>query len=369
MDSPVAEKADSELSTPWEMTQGHREPPRQKMMTYRKPMSTAKKIILPDAPTAPATLEERWMDTEYQLNAFRWGMENTHYLGESYPLFNPNLGPDVLGAVCGCDLHFGEVTSWASPCIEDYETHPSIVFDENNFWWKKISELTQAAVEDAKGEYLVGITDLHPSADAIVSLRGAENAAMDLYDEPDQFIHRTWEVHEVFKEMTRRLHNIIAPHQRGCSNWMGIVHPDELWYVTSCDFIYMISKAHFEEFIAPELLAEVNASDSMVHAICSHGYGICSDVEPVHEMEKILFASDELTGLIGAAIRMRPSKSVQDLEVSSLKKKFKDKKFAAGCSRDVIRTGAERMGVPTPAVLRKRLETMRDGDPKGNGEI
>ena len=248
-------------------------------------ISAPKKVPSSPPPQAPAGLRDRWMDTEYQLKAFRWGMENTHYLGESYPLFNPNLGPDILGAVCGCDLHFGEVTSWASPCIEDYETHPSIVFDENNFWWKKISELTQAAVEDAKGEYLVGITDLHPSADAIVSLRGAENAAMDLYDEPEQFICRTWEVHEVFKEMTRRLHNIIAPHQRGCSNWMGIVHPDELWYVTSCDFIYMISKAHFEEFIAPELLAELDWLPASIFHL--DGIGALKHLDRLLQMEKL----------------------------------------------------------------------------------
>ena len=80
---------------------------------------------------------------------------------------------------------------------------------------------------------------------------------------------------------------------------------------------------------APELLKEINAPDEMVHAICSHGYGICSDIEPKHQMEKILFATDELTGLIWAAAKMRPSKSTKDMEVTSLKKKFKDKKFAA----------------------------------------
>lgn len=110
---------------------------------------------------------------------------------------------------------------------------------------------------------------------------------------------------------------------------------------------------------APELLAEVNASPEMVHAICSHGYGLCSDVEPVHTMEKILFAVDELTGLIGAAARMRPSKSVMDMELSSLKKKFKDKKFAAGCSRDVIKTGAENLGWPLDEVLEKTILAMR----------
>jgi len=110
---------------------------------------------------------------------------------------------------------------------------------------------------------------------------------------------------------------------------------------------------------APELLAEVNASPEMVHAICSHGYGICCDVEPTAQMEKILFAVDELTGLIGAAARMRPSKSVMDMEVSSLKKKFKDKKFAAGCSRDVIRTGAERLGWSLDELMEKTILAMR----------
>ena len=110
---------------------------------------------------------------------------------------------------------------------------------------------------------------------------------------------------------------------------------------------------------APELLAEVNASAEMVHAICSHGYGICCDVEPTAPMEKILFAADELTGLIGAAARMRPSKSVMDMELSSLKKKFKDKKFAAGCSRDVIRTGSDRLGWSLDELMEKTILAMR----------
>ena len=110
---------------------------------------------------------------------------------------------------------------------------------------------------------------------------------------------------------------------------------------------------------APELLAEVNASEEMVHAICSHAYGSCSDVEPVHLMEKIMFAVDELTGLIGAAARMRPSKSVMDMELSSLKKKFKDKKFAAGCSRDVIKEGADRLGWTLDETMEKTILAMR----------
>ncbi len=120
---------------------------------------------------------------------------------------------------------------------------------------------------------------------------------------------------------------------------------------------------------APELLAEIHAAPELVHAICSHGYGICSDVEPVHLMEKIMFTVDELTGLIGAAARMRPSKSVMDMELSSLKKKFKDKKFAAGCSREVIKQGAETLGWSLDEVLEKTILAMRSCETSVNEEL
>ena len=110
---------------------------------------------------------------------------------------------------------------------------------------------------------------------------------------------------------------------------------------------------------APELLREANASDELIHAVVSHGWGITVDTAPEHEMEKVLFAADELTGLIGAAARMRPSKSVMDMEVSSLKKKYKDKKFAAGCSRDVIQTGADRLGWTLEELMEKTILAMR----------
>lgn len=119
---------------------------------------------------------------------------------------------------------------------------------------------------------------------------------------------------------------------------------------------------------APELLSEIGAEPEFIHAVCSHGYGICCDVEPTLPMEKVLFAADELTGLIGAAARMRPSKSVMDMEVASLKKKFKDKKFAAGCSRDVITQGAERLGWTLEELLEKTILAMRSCEDSVNEE-
>ena len=138
-------------------------------------------------------------------------------------------------------------------------------------------------------------------------------------------------------------------------------YAQELGYGEDADFWACAGLLHdidFEKYPeehcqkAPELLAEAHASEELIHAVCSQ-------VQPVHTMEKVLFAADELTGLIGAAARMRPSKSCSDMEVSSLKKKFKDKRFAAGCSRDVIRQGAELLGWELNELFEKTILAMR----------
>ena len=145
-------------------------------------------------------------------------------------------------------------------------------------------------------------------------------------------------------------------------------YAQELGYGEEAPFWSLCGLLHdidFEQYpeqhcqAAPGLLAQIHAEPELIHAVCSHGYGLCSDVVPEHEMEKVLFAVDELTGLIGAAARMRPSGSVADMELSSLKKKFKDKKFAAGCSRDVIRQGAEMLGWSLDELLNRTILAMR----------
>ena len=141
---------------------------------------------------------------------------------------------------------------------------------------------------------------------------------------------------------------------------LGYGEEEEYWGITGLlhdiDF-ELYPQEHCQK--APELLREGGVGEDMIYSVCSHGYGICSDLEPKHEMEKVLFAADELTGLIWSAALMRPSKSVMDMEVKSLKKKFKDKKFAAGCSRDVIRQGAERLGWELDELFEKTILAMR----------
>ncbi len=150
----------------------------------------------------------------------------------------------------------------------------------------------------------------------------------------------------------------------GVMKWFA----DELGYGDDKEFWGIVGLLHdidFEEYPnehcikAPKLLKAADVSDEVIHGVCSHGYNLTVDVKPEHQMEKVLYAADELTGLIGAAIRMRPSKSTSDFEIKSLKKKFKDKKFAAGCSRDVIKYGSELLGWDLDKLFEETILAMR----------
>ena len=173
------------------------------------------------------------------------------------------------------------------------------------------------------------------------------------------------------KEPFHILHGLTV---EGTMKWFA----NELGYGDEADFWTMAGLLHDIDFEmypeqhcikAEELLREAGVEEELIHAICSHGFGIACDVKTEHEMEKVLFAVDELTGRIGAAAKMRPSRSVMDMEVSSLKKKFKDKKFAAGCSRDVIREGAENLGWTLEELMEKTILAMRSCEESVNKEM
>ena len=143
---------------------------------------------------------------------------------------------------------------------------------------------------------------------------------------------------------------------------------NELGYADEADHWAVVGLLHDLDFElypdehcvkSQQLMREEGVSEDIIRSTASHGYGICVDIAPEHEMEKVLFATDELTGLIGACALMRPSKSVSDMELKSLKKKFKQPSFAAGCSRDVIRRGADMLGWELDELLQKTLDAMK----------
>ncbi len=140
----------------------------------------------------------------------------------------------------------------------------------------------------------------------------------------------------------------------------GYGEDEEYWGIVG-----LLHDIDFEEYPeehcikAPELLREAGVSEDVIHGVCSHGYELTVDVKPEHDMEKTLYATDELTGLIWAAALIRPSKSVQDMEVKSVKKKYKSANFAAGCSREVIERGADMMGIELSELIQKTILAMR----------
>ena len=153
---------------------------------------------------------------------------------------------------------------------------------------------------------------------------------------------------------------IVEKTMRYFAKELGYEDEIELWGVVGLLHDLDFEKYPEEHCIKEqEIMREHNIDERIIRATASHGYGITVDIKPEHEMEKVLYAVDELTGLIGAVVLMRPSKSVQDLELKSVKKKFKDKKFAAGCSRDVIKKGAEMLGWELDDLIQRTIDALK----------
>lgn len=190
----------------------------------------------------------------------------------------------------------------------------------------------------------------------------------------DSLINRD-EAFELLKKYNKEAFHIQhALTVEGVMRWFA----EELGYEDEIDYWGITGLLHDIDFEmypdehcqkAPDILRDAGVGEDMIYSICSHGYGICCDIEPQLDMEKVLYATDELTGLIWSAALMRPSKSVMDMEVRSLKKKFKDRRFAAGCSRDVIRQGAEELDWDLDELFEKTILAMRSCEDKVKKEM
>lgn len=213
-----------------------------------------------------SSLKERWMDTEYVLKSSNWEMRNTYYGGEAFPSLNPNLGPDYFAACFGTKLEFGEDTSWSVPFLtdEDVEEYQGFMLCRQNEYYKKMLEITQAAVEDGKGKYLVGVTDIHPGLDGLVSMRGPQELCMDTLDQPEFIQKGAMDLLPGFREIYEELYTMTTKYQEGSTCWMGIWHPGR-WYPTCCDFSCMIYTQMYEELVVGELLEELDFLDASIY--------------------------------------------------------------------------------------------------------
>jgi len=215
---------------------------------------------------APSDLEQRWLDTDYRIAAAEEGMRATFYGGEAFPQFYPNLGPDVFAGYLGCDIIFSHGTSWAQPlAVPEGEDFPEIKFDPENRWWKKILEMTQAAVDSSNGRYFVGLTDLHGGGDALAAIRGQQALCYDLVDRP-QKVKKAMEFLEDFWFLVYdAAHQITLQNMQGSSTWLSVWSPGK-YYAVSCDFAALISPEMFNDFFLPEVIAEIEWLDrSLFH--------------------------------------------------------------------------------------------------------
>lgn len=232
-----------------------------------------------------ANIRDYWLDTEFVVKRLRRSVESTYFAAEAFPTCWANVGPDAIGALAGCTLEYTQDTVWAKHFVKDWNTLPPIEFNEDNFYYQKMVEITKALVKDANGEYLVGNTDIHAGADGLVAMRGPDRVCMDIFDNPDQFKKRIDELFLLEKKLYSKLNEIISAVQEGTTNWLGLLHPEKNWYPTSCDFSCMISTDDFEEFIIPGLMDEIKYYDASIYHL--DGTGALHHLDRLLEIEEL----------------------------------------------------------------------------------
>ena len=201
-------------------------------------------------------LKSRWFDAEFQVDYFIESIRGRTFHGETFPVFWPNLGPNVYAAFHGADLEYGEVTSWIRHCIHDWDDVARLKFSRDNVYFRKIEELTRLALEKCDGRYLVGYTDLHGSLDFAMDWRGPEQLCLDLADCPEKVHELVNLANENFLPTFDHYDATLKSHGQMSVTWMAIPTPGKM-HVSSCDFTNMVSRQVFDEFYLPSLLREV----------------------------------------------------------------------------------------------------------------
>lgn len=200
--------------------------------------------------------KSRWYDVEYQVEKAIHTIENSSFLGETFPLYWPNLGPNAFAGMFGCKLAFGDVTSWARPCIEDADDLDKVVFDENSEYLLKLNELTDYALERCEHKFLVGYTDMHPGLDFADALLGTENMFYHCLEDPE-FVKAVMDrCYAPFFKTMDAFHKKLFDHNQLSITWMQIPSYEGV-HIPSCDLGAMISPDLFHEIALPGILREV----------------------------------------------------------------------------------------------------------------
>jgi len=235
-------------------------------------------------PKDPGTNERRFTDIDYAMERTIYEFERTYFAAEAFPCFWPNFGPDFMGAVMGASLEFGENTSWAIPVYESLKG-ADIKFDENNAYFRRMEAFSREVAKNAPGNYIYGITDLHPSLDALCAICGVENLMAELINEPETVLKALKQTENVFDELYERLLNVGLEYQPGGSTSTLQVWSGGRYFPNVCDVIYMISPEMFDTFARPTIEHELDLlDDTIIHV---DGVGSLNHLDSILRLEKL----------------------------------------------------------------------------------
>ncbi len=229
-------------------------------------------------------LRSRWFDAEYQVDYFLHSIRNRTFHGETFPIFYPNLGPNVFAAFHGAELEYGEVTSWIDHCIHDWSDVAKLRFSRDNVYFQGIEKLTRVALEKAAGKFMVGYTDLHGSLDCAADWRNPQVLCMDLVDCPEKVHELVRLADENFLAVYDHYDAVLKSHGQLSVAWMGIPSRGKM-HIPSCDFTSMTSTDDFREFFLPSLLAEVRHTTHNVFHL--DGKGMLRHLDALLEIPQI----------------------------------------------------------------------------------
>ena len=232
-----------------------------------------------------SSLQERWMDAEFQAKTFLNSVKGKIFKAETFPVYMPNLGPNFYAAVHGAEMRFGEVTSWCEAIINDVSDISNIQFDTNNPYYRKMHELTDAALDICSGQFIVGYTDLHPGMDCAAAWRGTENLCIDMLTNAtlvNKLMNLSTEHFlDVYNDFDVKLKAAGMPS----ATWMNIPIPDGRMHIPSNDFSFMISPEQFDEFALPVLQNEVK---TMTHNIFHvDGKGVANHIDSILSVKEV----------------------------------------------------------------------------------
>lgn len=230
------------------------------------------------------SLKERWFDAEYQVEKYKKSLLSSSFLGETFPVFFPNLGPNYYGATMGGELIFGEVTSWLKSCITGEQDLEHIYFRPNGEYHQKILELMNLALSECKHKFMVGYTDMHSGLDCADAFRGTENLCCDMYDDPD-FVHALVErCSASFEEQMLEYHKLLIDHGQVSVSWMNIPSYDGM-HIPSCDLGAMISREFFQEYELPYVKKETQLFPHNIFHL--DGKGVAKHLDDILQIDAI----------------------------------------------------------------------------------